>query len=82
MRGLAPPRLDLGGAIWQTVVSQGVTGTLEALATWCQDRMRSHAVPEEWFIVDEIPKSDRGKINRAVVRQHCLALRQPLEREV
>jgi len=47
---------------------------VEALAAWCQDRMRAHAVPERWFVVEEIPKSDRGKVNRAVVRRQCLAL--------
>jgi acyl-coenzyme A synthetase/AMP-(fatty) acid ligase len=29
-------------------------------------------VPERWFVVDEIPKTDRGKINRDNVAKYCL----------
>ena len=31
--------------------------------------------PERWFVVAEIPKTDRGKLNRAAVREACLARR-------
>jgi acyl-CoA synthetase (AMP-forming)/AMP-acid ligase II len=44
----------------------------EALAEWCRERLRPHAVPERWFVVDEIPKTDRGKVKRELVREHCL----------
>lgn len=42
------------------------------LAQWCKQRIRSDCVPEKWYFVAEIPKTDRGKINRAVVRDYCL----------
>jgi acyl-coenzyme A synthetase/AMP-(fatty) acid ligase len=29
-------------------------------------------VPEQWFVLAEIPKTDRGKINRDRVRDACL----------
>ena len=42
------------------------------LRTWCQIRIRLDCVPEKWYPVSEIPKTDRGKVNRGVVREYCL----------
>lgn len=42
------------------------------LKAWCAERIRMDCVPEKWFFVPEIPKTDRGKINRARVREVCL----------
>lgn len=41
----------------------------ECLRQWCVTRLRHEAIPERWFIVDEIPRNKRGKINRDEVRQ-------------
>lgn len=41
----------------------------EALAQWCATRLRREAIPERWFMVDKLPRNDRGKINRAAVRR-------------
>lgn len=46
---------------------------VKALRTWCSERLSREKVPEKWFVVDDIPKTDRGKINRDVVARHCLA---------
>ena len=46
----------------------------ETLKTWCSERISREKVPTRWFVVDEIPKTDRGKINRDLVARHCLAL--------
>ena len=43
------------------------------LRDWCRERIKRESVPERWFIVSEIPKTDRGKINRDRVRDYCLA---------
>jgi acyl-CoA synthetase (AMP-forming)/AMP-acid ligase II len=43
-----------------------------ALRTWCLEKIRRESVPERWYIVDEIPKNDRGKIDRQKVRESCL----------
>ena len=43
------------------------------LRHWCSERIRPDCVPERWFMVAEIPKTDRGKINRANVRDACVA---------
>ena len=42
------------------------------LRAWCGKKIRPDGIPEKWFIVNEIPKTDRGKINRGVVREYCL----------
>jgi len=47
--------------------------TSAELKTWCRKRIRNECVPEKWFMVDEIFKTDRGKVNRAKVRGICLA---------
>lgn len=43
-----------------------------ALRTWCLERIRRESVPERWYIVEEIPKNDRGKIDRQKVRESCV----------
>jgi acyl-CoA synthetase (AMP-forming)/AMP-acid ligase II len=43
-----------------------------ALRAWCLERARRDIVPERWFILGEIPKTDRGKVSRARVRDRCL----------
>jgi len=42
------------------------------LKSWCAENIRHDCVPDKWFIVDTIAKTDRGKINRDLVRQDCL----------
>lgn len=42
------------------------------LRGWCQSRIKPQAVPDKWFFVSSIPKTDRGKINRDAVRDHCM----------
>lgn len=43
-----------------------------ALGTWCAQRMRREAVPERWYFVARIPRTERGKLDRAAVRKSCL----------
>jgi len=46
------------------------------LENWMKTLIRKEAIPEDWFFVTEIPKTDRGKINRDVVREKCLEMRE------
>ena len=43
------------------------------LRRWCTEQIRRECVPERWFFVSEIPKTDRGKVSRALVREYCLS---------
>jgi len=42
-----------------------------SLAAWMAARIRRECIPVRWYFVDAIPRSDRGKINRAAVRDYC-----------
>jgi oxalate---CoA ligase len=48
--------------------------TVSELRSWALERLKRESVPERWFVVDEIPKTDRGKINRQKVLEYCLNL--------
>jgi oxalate---CoA ligase len=50
-------------------LAAGAKADPESLRQWCATRLRHEAIPERWFIVDEIPRNKRGKINREDVRQ-------------
>lgn len=43
------------------------------LKAWCGEHIKPDAVPDRWYAVAEIPKTDRGKVNRLTVRDECIA---------
>ncbi len=43
------------------------------LLAWLKERIRAEAMPNRVFVVDDIPKTDRGKLNRDNVAQFCSA---------
>lgn len=53
------------------VVDQG--HALDDIKAWCRERLVREKNPEKWFVLDAIPKTDRGKINRQVVADVCFA---------
>jgi oxalate---CoA ligase len=53
-------------------LNDGAAETPETLRTWCRSRLRREAVPERWFIVDDLPRNARGKIGRDAVRRNVL----------
>lgn len=44
----------------------------EDLRRWCLERIRRECIPERWFFVADIARSERGKLNRDRVRDACL----------
>jgi acyl-CoA synthetase (AMP-forming)/AMP-acid ligase II len=48
---------------------QGASANAESLRSWCRERLRREAVPERWYIVDEMPRTARGKVSRELVRR-------------
>ncbi len=50
-------------------LNRGIDSNVESLRAWCRERMRHEAVPEQWFIIDEIPRTARGKVGRDAVRR-------------
>jgi len=45
------------------------------LVEWVRARIRPDAVPSRIYSVAEIPKTDRGKLNRDNVARYCLEAR-------
>ena len=45
---------------------------IPAIKSWCESRLVKEKLPEKWFVLDEIPKSDRGKVNRDIVAGKCI----------
>lgn len=62
----------LGEAVGIAVRLAEQAPTVKELREWCAERIRSECVPERWFVVSEIPKTDRGKLNRDRVRNFCM----------
>lgn len=42
------------------------------LRSWCSHQIRKEAQPERWFFLSEIPRTERGKVNRQAVKQACM----------
>jgi acyl-CoA synthetase (AMP-forming)/AMP-acid ligase II len=66
----AMPDLVSGESVAAAVrLKPGAAADTETLRAWCRERLRREAVPEHWFLVEEIPRSARGKISRDAVRR-------------
>lgn len=65
---------DISGEVVGIAVklTDGADVDATALRTWCRERLRRECVPERWFLVPDIPKTDRGKVNRRMVLDYCL----------
>ena len=44
------------------------------LYDWTNHHLAKHQMPVRWYVIDEIPRSSRGKINRTDVAQKCTGL--------
>lgn len=53
---------------------EGADITTAEIRTWCGERLALEKRPDKWFIVQDIPKTDRGKINRQRVAEFCFQL--------
>jgi len=64
---------DVGIAV---VLRDGSATKLGALREWMALHLARHQMPRRWYLVDEIPRTSRGKVNRSAVAARC-AERQP-----
>ena len=51
--------------------------TLTRLHEWAAAHLARHQMPRRWYLLQAIPRNNRGKVNRAIVAATC-ALRTPL----
>jgi acyl-CoA synthetase (AMP-forming)/AMP-acid ligase II len=56
------------------VASPATAATLAEAYEWTRHRLAAHQMPVRWYLVDEISRTARGKVNRASVAGHCAAL--------
>lgn len=62
-----------GETVAAAVVGRGAQLDAAALRRWCADRIRADAVPSRLYVLEQLPRTDRGKLNRDRVREACLA---------
>jgi acyl-CoA synthetase (AMP-forming)/AMP-acid ligase II len=55
-------------------LAPGADATLGALYRWCRERLAAHQMPRRWYRLDAIPRTSRGKVNRAAVAALCARL--------
>jgi acyl-CoA synthetase (AMP-forming)/AMP-acid ligase II len=48
-------------------------GDLAEIKAWLTTQLSKDKRPDRWFVVDAIPRTDRGKVNRKIVAETCLA---------
>jgi acyl-CoA synthetase (AMP-forming)/AMP-acid ligase II len=61
-----------GQAVGMAVVLTNSEGsTIRALHSWMRSQLAEHKMPMRWWLVDEIPRTSRGKINRDAVKAAC-----------
>ncbi|HEV7731011.1 MAG TPA: class I adenylate-forming enzyme family protein [Candidatus Binatia bacterium] len=56
------------------VLTDREDGTVRELHQWMKRHLAEHKMPVRWYLVDEIPRTSRGKVNRDAVKQACEAL--------
>ena len=56
------------------VASPATTATLAAAYEWARHHLAAHQMPVRWYLVEHIPRTARGKVNRASVAGHCATL--------
>ena len=53
------------------VTNEEANFKFDSLKKWIKERLSIEKVPSKWFLLDEIPKTDRGKVNRFNVAELC-----------
>jgi acyl-CoA synthetase (AMP-forming)/AMP-acid ligase II len=51
------------------------TFDLSGLKSWCRERLTREKVPERWFVLEQLPKNERGKVSRLEIARACAGLR-------
>jgi acyl-CoA synthetase (AMP-forming)/AMP-acid ligase II len=62
---------DVGVAV---VLNDAADSTLVDLFDWTNRHLARHQLPQRWYVLPEIPRSSRGKVNRVSVGEQCAGL--------
>jgi acyl-CoA synthetase (AMP-forming)/AMP-acid ligase II len=61
-----------GQSVGMAVVLQnGSDQTLRALYVWMKSHLAEHKLPSRWWVLEAIPRTSRGKVNRDAVKAAC-----------
>lgn len=72
--GFAMPDPVFGEAVAAAIVSEHDCDlAVDDVRDWCRGQIRADAVPSKLFVVERLPRSDRGKVQRDRVAALCLA---------
>jgi len=63
------------------VLKEGAESEAVALRTWLAGRLTEYKLPSKWYVVPQIPRTSRGKINRQLVAQTCAKLKPVIMRQ-
>jgi len=64
--------LIYGQAVGMAVVLQDrQPQTISELYDWLKEHLAEHKLPSRWWVLDNIPRTSRGKVNRDAVRAAC-----------
>ena len=53
------------------VLKEPRVASLRALHNWMRSRLAKHQMPQRWYLLEEIPRTSRGKVNREQVAALC-----------
>lgn len=59
---------DVGVAV---VLAEPEDAVLLDLVDWTNRHLARHQVPQRWYVLTEIPRTSRGKVNRSSVAEQC-----------
>lgn len=62
---------DVGVAV---VLDDNSEPVVIELKQWVRHHLAEHRIPRRWYVVDEIPRTSRGKVNRAEVASSCASI--------
>ncbi|HEV3077195.1 MAG TPA: hypothetical protein VHB47_22425, partial [Thermoanaerobaculia bacterium] len=65
---LGVPLPDRGGEVLRAVIAcRPGCLTREEVLAWCRERLAAHKIPRSLILLPEIPRTERGKLDRAAL---------------
>lgn len=53
------------------VLEEANDDNLRFFVNWLRKYLGKHQLPQRWYVLDEIPRTSRGKVNRSMVAEKC-----------
>lgn len=56
------------------VLKEATDENLRCLVDWLRKHLGKYQIPKRYYLIDEIPRTSRGKVNRAGIADRCAPL--------